>query len=97
MVYELILDKRAEDDLLSLDPSIAMKLVEQIEKKLCFYPLAFGEYLSGDLHPHHKLRIGEYRVVYRVQEEKKEVMVFVVGKRKDNEVYDLAMKRLWKS
>ena len=36
-------------------------------------------------YPYRRVDVGEYRIVYRVQEE--DVQIVVIGKRNDNEVY----------
>lgn len=36
---------------------------------------------------YHRVDIGEYRVIYRVDSEKKIVIIAFIGKRNDNEVY----------
>ena len=36
-------------------------------------------------YPYRRVDVGEYRIVYRVQEE--EVQIVVIGKRNDNDVY----------
>jgi mRNA interferase RelE/StbE len=39
------------------------------------------------------LRVGDFRVVYQVQEKKVLVYVLAVGPRRDKEIYRLALKR----
>lgn len=36
---------------------------------------------------YHRVDIGEYRVIYRIDSEKKIVIIAFIGKRNDNEVY----------
>lgn len=36
---------------------------------------------------YHRVDIGEYRVIYRIETEEKQVIVAFIGKRNDNEVY----------
>ncbi len=42
-------------------------------------------------HPYSRVTVGEYRIVYRVEGD--ELMVAIIGKRNDNDVYR-ALKRL---
>jgi mRNA-degrading endonuclease RelE of RelBE toxin-antitoxin system len=69
---------------------------EVILKKLKIAPLRYGEYLHQPLYPHRKLRIGDVRVVYRVDKDNRLVTVLVVGMRKNAEVYRKAEKRIRK-
>ena len=75
---------------------------EKIKKKcielLAYHPDEIGEPLQFELKGYRKLKVfNDYRVVYRV--DKKEVLVFilVVGIRRDQEVYEEALKRLMPS
>ncbi|TLY47847.1 MAG: type II toxin-antitoxin system RelE/ParE family toxin [Gammaproteobacteria bacterium] len=36
---------------------------------------------------YHRVDIGEYRVIYRIDSEKKIVLIAFIGKRNDNQVY----------
>lgn len=94
MTYSIQYDERAADDMKAYDPHIAVRLYRTLEEKLSQAPLHFGEYLTGKLYPYRKLRVGEYRVVYRVYEQKVLVYVIVVGNRRDDEVYEKALQRI---
>ena len=83
MEYHLSYHPKIKNDFLELDKIMRHRINEAMLKKLKNYPIEYGVYLSGILHPHLKLRIGAYRVVYRVDEKKKEVYVLAVGERKD--------------
>jgi mRNA interferase RelE/StbE len=49
--------------------------------------------LSGNLSDFRKLRVGDYRVVYQVLENRVMIYVLAVGPRRDKEIYRLAVKR----
>ena len=57
-------------------------------------PEAYGKPLTGQFKGYWRLRIGDYRVVYRIV--KDEILVFVikVGIRRDDQVYLELIKRL---
>ena len=82
-----------EDDLESVGPSAARRIVNAIDEKLTRQPLQFGAPLSGGLSDFRKLRVGEYPVVYRAFENRVVVYVLAVGPRRDKEIYRLALKR----
>ncbi len=64
-----------------------------MDAKLTKMPLQFGAPLLGNLANFHKLRIGDYRVVYQAYEEKIVVFVLAVGPRRDKEIYKSVLKR----
>ncbi len=74
------------EDLENVGPSAARRIMRAIDSKLTKSPLHFGAPLSGNLANFRKLRIGDYRVVYQV-EEKVTVLVLAVGSRRDKEIY----------
>lgn len=82
-----------KEDLESIGPSAARRIMRTIDVKLTQAPMQFGVPLSGTLSEFRKLRIGDYRVVYRVQAPVVMVFVLTVGHRRDLEVYKSALKR----
>ena len=93
MSWSLLYHPGVEEDMESVGPSAARRIMRAIDSKLTEAPLEFGAPLSGNLAGFRKLRIGDYRVVYQVWE--REIMVFVlaVGPRRDKEIYQAALKR----
>lgn len=93
MSWALLYHPGVEDDMESIGPSAARRIMRAIDATLTRAPQQFGAPLSGNLADFRKLRIGDYRVVYQIRE--KEVMVFVlaVGPRRDKEIYRTALKR----
>jgi len=61
-----------------------------IEERLATEPVLYGEPLRQSLKGYRKLRVGDYRVIYRIQG--KSVIVLKVGNRK--EVYQKIFSRL---
>ncbi len=66
------------------------KIKNSIERKLATQPELFGKPLRRNLRGYWSLRIGEYRVIYRIQ--KSNVLILVIEHR--SVVYDIA-KRLF--
>ena len=94
MNWTIIYHQDVEDDLGSIGPSAARRIMRAIDTKLTKAPLQFGAPLSGSLANFRKLRIGDYRVVYQVEETTVTVFVLGVGPRRDKEVYNAAIKRI---
>lgn len=92
-MWTVVYHHDVEDDLASIGPSAAKRVVKAIDEKLTRQPLAFGAPLSGNLSSFRKLRVGDYRVVYQVQGSKVVVYVLAVGPRRDKEIYRLAFGR----
>ncbi len=93
MTWSIFYHPEVEEDLESVGPSAARRIMRTIDSKLTKAPLQFGAALSGNLANFRKLRIGDYRVVCQVQEKKIIVYVLAIGPRRDKEIYRSAMKR----
>ena len=52
------------------------RLKQAIEQKLMNDPLHFGKPLRQSLKGHRSLRVGEYRIIYRVEKEVVEILLF---------------------
>ena len=78
------------EDLPSLSKPMKARIKSAIESKLMTGPEAYGLPLGHSLKNNWKLRIGDYRVVYRI--EKGKVMIWTIGHR--SIVYAIALKRL---
>jgi mRNA interferase RelE/StbE len=89
----------AREDLRDLDGSTRKAVLKAI-KKLESEPEERGQPLgsrqSGNLTTFRKLVVGDrdYRVIYRIEQDGTIVVVWVVGRRADQECYELAMSRL---
>lgn len=95
----VLLTEEAREDLHDLDGA-ARRIVAEGLMKLRTDPQLRGQPLgsraSGDLTTFRKLVVGNrtYRIVYRVESSDTVVVVWVIGKRADQEAYELAMTRL---
>lgn len=74
----------AQKDLPKISQDIRQKIRQSIEVKLTSAPEEFGEPLRRTLKGYWKLRVGDYRIIYKVAG--KTVIVFRVGHRR--EIYD---------
>jgi len=93
MTWEISYHPDVAGDLESIGPSGARRIMRAIDSKLTKSPLQFGAPLSGNLANFRKLRIGDYRVVYQVEEKSVTVFVLAIGPRRDKEIYRAALKR----
>lgn len=92
MSYTLIYEKRVvKADILKLGPN-RERVRAAIESKLSSRPDLFGHPLQGELKGYRKLRVGPYRVIFRI--EGLVVKIDLIEKR--SIVYKEAVKRLIK-
>lgn len=93
------LTEEAREDFQDLDGT-AQRVVAKALKKLETDPELRGQPLgnrsTGDLTTFRKLVVGnrDYRIVYRVESDGTVVVIWVIGKRADNEAYELALSRV---
>ena len=93
MTWPVIYHPDVAEDLESVGPSAARRIMRAIDSKLATAPTEFGAPLTGNLGNFRKLRIGDYRVVYQVREKTVIVFVLAIGPRRDKEIYRAALKR----
>jgi len=80
--YELILARPAARSIQTgLSESVAAAVVEFITGPLLDNPQRVGKPLRGDLEGIHSARRGTYRVLYRIDDAKREVVVLRIGHR----------------
>src|SRR3989338_7585860 len=81
-------------DLPKIPKNIKETIRKAIEERLLFDPVIFGQPLRQSLKGHRKLRIGDYRVIYRIDGQ--EIIILKIGHRK--EVYLRVLPRVnWRS
>lgn len=75
------------------DQSVILK---NIFKKLSIDPEKYGFPLRNELKGFRKLKISDYRVIYRIEKDVIKVLILKIGIRRDAEVYKEMIKRLKK-
>jgi len=85
-----------EEDFKKISQKKRSGILRTIFKKLGTDPERFGAPLRYELQGLRKLRIDDYRVVYRVEKQEIQVLVLKVGIRRDSEVYREMQRRLQK-
>ena len=89
MSYSLKYHKAVKNDLNSLEVLSKARIKRAIETRLAVDPIKFGEPLKGNLKGFKKLRVGDYRIVYKMRQE--EVLILGIGHRKD--IYEVIKNR----
>jgi mRNA interferase RelE/StbE len=79
-----------EKDIPKLDNSTREKIKKSIEQKLMVAPTIFGVPMRGSLKRNWKLRVLDWRIVYKIVG--MEVRIFVIEHR--SVVYDILLKRI---
>ena len=77
------------EDLVELPASIRARIIRAVESRLTTEPTRYGVRLRQSLGWLWKIRVGDYRIVYEIEEEK--VTVWAIRHRKD--VYEEAELR----
>jgi mRNA interferase RelE/StbE len=95
MAWKVIYHDFVKADLRELGNSRAQKILRAIEERIINgEPDKSGKPLAGNLAGYRRIRTGDTRIVYKVVEHRIHIFIIAVGNRRDDEVYDLAVKRL---
>lgn len=78
IIYHPDLEKR---DFPKISPEILKRILKAIDSKLLHFPEEFGEPLRRTLKGYWKLRVEDYRVIYKV--EGKTIFIWKIGHRRD--------------
>jgi len=83
MAWKVEFDSAADRDLKKVDPQQKRRILKYLDEKIETDgdPRRFGDPLSRNLTGLWKYRIGDYRVICEIQEEKVVVLVLRVGHR----------------
>ena len=73
-------------DIPNLPKRIKSVIKRAIEERLMVDPIGFGKPLRYSLKGHRRLRVSDYRVVYRIEDERDVVLIVTIKHRK--KVYD---------
>ena len=91
MTYRLVYHSAVpEEDLPEIPANMRARIARAIETRLTENPEQYGSPLRGTLKGYWKLRVGDYRVVYRVAED--EVRILAI--RHHKKVYEYAPSRI---
>ncbi|PWU28738.1 plasmid stabilization protein [Pseudomonas sp. RW407] len=94
MAWNVIYHEAVTDDLLRLGRVEAQRILKVIGQRIVEgEPDKLGKALAGSLAGCRRIRVGNTRIVYRVNGPRIEVLIIAVGARRNDEIYDLASKR----
>ncbi|MDP3730416.1 MAG: type II toxin-antitoxin system RelE/ParE family toxin [Candidatus Omnitrophota bacterium] len=92
MQYKLIYHPDVlKEDLRDIPANIKSRISKAIETRLLRDPVMFGQPLRQSLKGYRKLRVGDWRVIYRV--EHSSIIILIIGNRKD--VYQEVFRRIF--
>lgn len=94
MSYEIIYHELVAEDLKGMPKETVLRVMRDINRKLSVSPETFGKRLRGELKGYLRIRVGEYRIVYRFSETDRKVRILKIGQRKDAIVYIDSAKRV---
>lgn len=89
-MYEITYHHRVVDDLAKISTRTKIIIRKAIEEKLVTEPEFFGKPLQFSLKGYRSMRVGDYRVVFRLT--KREVFIILIEHRA--KVYQNAIKRV---
>jgi len=79
-------EKVVKPDIPSLPKTMRIRIKKAIEERLAVDPVSHGKPLQYALKGHRRLRVGDYRVVYRISSEQQVVVIVAIDHRKN--IYD---------
>ncbi len=94
-MYKVVIDELVfEKDIKKISQADKQRIFRAIRNKLTTNPQEFGEPLRGEFSSLWKLRVGPYRIIYKIEQKKIQVYVIIIGYRRNSEVYRKLMSRL---
>lgn len=85
MRYKVLYTKTAMKQLKKMDKTIASFIISYIEEKLvdCSDPRIFGKSLHGNLRDKWRYRVGDYRILAKIDDGNIIITVVEIGHRKE--------------
>jgi len=79
--YQINWKKSAVKSIKKLPEQVKRNMLRKIEE--LFVKPQKGELLKGDVENLRRIRVGDYRVIYWVNKEKREILIVKIGRRDD--------------
>ena len=85
MKYNVMYTRTAVKQLKKIDRKIASLILAYIEEKLvdCENPRLYGKALRGDMNDKWRYRVGDYRILAKIEDKDIVITVVEVGHRRD--------------
>ena len=83
LVWKIEITGEAEKELSRIDKPAAKRIIRYLRERVSVDPRSFGKSLRGDLSGLWRYRVGDYRVICELYDEKVSVLVIRIGHRKD--------------
>lgn len=83
MVYSISWHDDVLKDLKKLDKAVARNIVNKVKEYLALNPLPLGKPLKGNFSGLYRYRIGNYRVIYSVNQGEIKITILAARHRKD--------------
>jgi len=77
------LDRVVEDDIPVFPKATRDQIKKAIEQRLTQDPIGLGKPLRYSFVGHRRLRVGDYRIVYRIDHHRRTVIIVTIKHRKD--------------
>ena len=77
------LDHVVETDIPSLPKTIKARIKRAIESRLTADPVSLGKPLRYSFVGHRRLRVGDYRIIYRIHPKKRIVTIVAIKHRRE--------------
>lgn len=77
------LENVVKEDIPDLPKTVREKIKKAIEQRLTVDPIGFGKPLRYSLKGMRRLRVGDYRIVYKIEIELNNVLITAIKHRKD--------------
>ena len=81
MIFSPKYHHEVKNDVKTLPKNIKDRIRKAIEDRLILNPLKFGEPLRYSMKGYRKLRVGDFRIIYKI--EKQFVVILKIGHRKE--------------
>ena len=75
------------EDIPALPKTVRERIRRAIEERLTLDSIGYGKPLQYSLKGHRRLRVGDYRVVYRIVSAEKRILIVAIDHRKD--IYEI--------
>jgi mRNA interferase RelE/StbE len=86
------LDEVVKKHIPNISSSMQAIIKRAIEERLMVDPISFGKPLRYSLKGYRRLRVGDYRIVYRIDFENKTVLIIAIKHRKEIYERDINLK-----